>query len=150
MNAALEKAQHFATLTGVTLGKLVYVTDVSDSPIVQPLAESRAFAMAAAPCGTGDRHKRRIARSHPDRTRRIRDRVAASDIWCQEGEPFPRGQCLIVMNLFSAAAFLASRQQKIARLQFEGELFARPHGSDPNHSVNTEQSLPSCKYDNTD
>ena len=49
VNAALEKAQHFATLTGVTLGKLVYVTDVSDSPIVQPLAESRAFAMAAAP-----------------------------------------------------------------------------------------------------
>ena len=49
VNAALEKAQHFATLTGVTLGKLVYVTEVSDSPIVQPLAESRAFAMAAAP-----------------------------------------------------------------------------------------------------
>ena len=49
VNAALEKAQHFATLTGVTLGKLVYVTDVSDSPIVQPLAEIRAFAMAAAP-----------------------------------------------------------------------------------------------------
>ena len=49
VNAALEKAQHFATLTGVTLGKLVYVTDVSDSPIVQPLTESRAFAMEAAP-----------------------------------------------------------------------------------------------------
>ena len=48
VNAALEKAQHFATLTGVTLGKLVYVTDVSDSPIVQPLAESRAFALPAA------------------------------------------------------------------------------------------------------
>ena len=48
VNAALENAQHFATLTGVTLGKLVYVTEVSGSPIVQPLAESRAFAMAAA------------------------------------------------------------------------------------------------------
>ena len=79
VNAALEKAQHFATLTGVTLGKLVYVTDVSDSPIVQPLAESRAFAHGSGSGCTGDRHKRRIARSHPDRTRRIRHRVAVSE-----------------------------------------------------------------------
>ena len=49
VNAALENAKHFASLTGVTLGKLVYVTEVSGSPIVQPIAESRAFAMAAAP-----------------------------------------------------------------------------------------------------
>ena len=48
VTAALENAKHFATLTGVTLGKLVYVTEVSDSPIVQGVAESRAFAMAAA------------------------------------------------------------------------------------------------------
>ena len=48
VNAALENAKHFASLTGVTLGKLVYVTEVSDSPIVQPLAEARAFAMPAA------------------------------------------------------------------------------------------------------
>ena len=48
VNAALENAKHFASLTGVTLGKLVYVTEVSDSPIVQGVAESRAFAMAAA------------------------------------------------------------------------------------------------------
>ena len=48
VNAALEKAQHFATLTGVTLGKLVYVTEVSDSPIVQGITESRAFALPAA------------------------------------------------------------------------------------------------------
>ena len=47
VNAALENAKHFASLTGVTLGKLVYVTEVSDSPIVQPIAEIRAFAMAA-------------------------------------------------------------------------------------------------------
>ena len=48
VNAALESAKHFATLTGITIGKLVYITEVSGSPIVQPLAESRAFAMAAA------------------------------------------------------------------------------------------------------
>lgn len=48
VNAALENAKHFASLTGVTLGKLVYVTEVSDSPVVQSIvAESRAFAMAA-------------------------------------------------------------------------------------------------------
>ncbi len=52
VNAALDNAKHFATLTGVTLGKLVYVTEVSDSPIVQPIAESRAFAMAAAAAAT--------------------------------------------------------------------------------------------------
>lgn len=54
VNSALENAQHFATLTGVTLGKLVYVTEVSDTPIVQGIAESRAFAMAApAAAATG-------------------------------------------------------------------------------------------------
>ena len=52
VNAALDNAKHFATLTGVTLGKLVYVTEVSGSPIVQPLAESRAFAMPAAAAAT--------------------------------------------------------------------------------------------------
>ena len=49
VNAALENAKHFASLTGVTLGKLVYVTEVSGAPVVQGIAESRAFAMAAAP-----------------------------------------------------------------------------------------------------
>lgn len=55
VNAALENAQHFASLTGVTLGKLVYVTEVGgDAPIVQGIAESRAFAMAApAAAATG-------------------------------------------------------------------------------------------------
>ena len=48
VNAAIENANHFATLTGVTLGKLVYVTEVSDSPVVQGIAESRAFALPAA------------------------------------------------------------------------------------------------------
>lgn len=48
VKAALENANHFATLTGVTLGKLVYVTEVSDSPVVQGIAESRAFALPAA------------------------------------------------------------------------------------------------------
>ena len=52
VNAALENAQHFATLTGVTLGKLVYVTEISDSPVVQGIAESRAFAMPAAAAAT--------------------------------------------------------------------------------------------------
>ena len=52
VNAALDNAKHFATLTGVTLGKLVYVTEVSGSPIVQPLADSRAFAMPAAAAAT--------------------------------------------------------------------------------------------------
>ena len=49
VTAALENAKHFASLTGVTLGKLVYVTEVSGVPVVQGIAESRAFAMAAAP-----------------------------------------------------------------------------------------------------
>ena len=48
VNAALENAKHFASLTGVTLGKLVYVTEVSGEPIVQGIAEARAFAMPAA------------------------------------------------------------------------------------------------------
>ena len=52
VNAALENAQHFATLTGVTLGKLVYVTEVSGAPVVQGIAESRAFAMPAAAAAT--------------------------------------------------------------------------------------------------
>ena len=49
VNAALESAKHFATLTGVTLGKLVYVTEVSDTPIVRESAERALAAMAAAP-----------------------------------------------------------------------------------------------------
>ena len=51
VNAALENAEHFATLTGVTLGKLVYITEVGgEVPIVQDFfAETRAFAMASAP-----------------------------------------------------------------------------------------------------
>ena len=52
VNAALENAQYFATLTGVTLGKLVYVTEVSGAPVVQGIAESRAFAMPAAAAAT--------------------------------------------------------------------------------------------------
>ena len=52
VNAAIENAKHFATLTGVTLGKLVYVTEVSDEPVVQGIAESRAFALPAAAAPT--------------------------------------------------------------------------------------------------
>ena len=52
VNAALGNAQHFATLTGVTLGKLVYVTEIGDEPVVQGIAESRAFAMAAPAAAT--------------------------------------------------------------------------------------------------
>ena len=48
VNAAIENAKHFATLTGVTLGKLVYVTEIGDEPVVQGIAESRAFALPAA------------------------------------------------------------------------------------------------------
>ncbi len=48
VNAAIENARHFATLTGVTLGKLVYVTEIGDEPVVQGIAESRAFALPAA------------------------------------------------------------------------------------------------------
>ncbi|MCY4527437.1 MAG: SIMPL domain-containing protein [Chloroflexi bacterium] len=48
VNAALEHAEHFASLTGVTLGKLVYVTEIGgDTPIVQPVAERAGFAVAA-------------------------------------------------------------------------------------------------------
>ena len=52
VNAAIENAKHFAALTGVTLGKLVYVTEVSDEPVVQGIAESRAFALPAAAAPT--------------------------------------------------------------------------------------------------
>ena len=52
VNAALENAKHFASLTGVTLGKLVYVTEVGDEPVVQGIAESRAFALPAAAAPT--------------------------------------------------------------------------------------------------
>ena len=50
VNTAMENAKHFATLTGVTLGKLVYVSEIGgNEPIVQDfLAETRAFAMASA------------------------------------------------------------------------------------------------------
>lgn len=50
VNAALENAEHFATLTGVTLGKLVYVSEVGgEVPVVQDfLAEARAFALPTA------------------------------------------------------------------------------------------------------
>lgn len=49
VNAALENAKHFASLTGVTLGKLVYITETSGSePVVKEAAESRAFALPAA------------------------------------------------------------------------------------------------------
>lgn len=52
VNAALENAKHFAALTGVTLGKLVYVTEIGDEPVLQGIAESRAFAMPAAAAAT--------------------------------------------------------------------------------------------------
>ena len=52
VNAALDNAKHFASLTGVTLGKLVYVTEVGDEPVVQGIAESRAFALPAAAAPT--------------------------------------------------------------------------------------------------
>ncbi len=50
VKAALENANHFATLTGVTLGKLVYVSEYDgDVPIVQDFfAETRALASAFA------------------------------------------------------------------------------------------------------
>ena len=51
VNAALENANHFATLTGVTLGRLVYVSEYGgDVPVVQDFfAETRALAAAFAP-----------------------------------------------------------------------------------------------------
>ncbi len=51
VEVAMENAQHFAALTGVTLGKVVYITEVGgDVPFVEDfLAETRAFAMASAP-----------------------------------------------------------------------------------------------------
>ena len=42
---ALAKAQQFATLTGVSLGKLVYITE--DSTYVRPIPVSRAMSMDA-------------------------------------------------------------------------------------------------------
>ena len=51
VNAALENANHFATLTGVTLGRLVYISEYGgDVPVVQDFfAETRALAAAFAP-----------------------------------------------------------------------------------------------------
>ena len=48
VSAAIENAEHFATLTDVTLGRLIYVTEVGNEPVVQGIAESRAFALPAA------------------------------------------------------------------------------------------------------
>ena len=51
VKAAMENATQFATLTGVTLGKLVYVSEYGgDVPVVQDFfAETRALATAFAP-----------------------------------------------------------------------------------------------------
>ena len=46
---ALAKAQQFASLTGVGVGHLVFITELGGgAPIVQAFAEDRSFAMAAA------------------------------------------------------------------------------------------------------
>lgn len=50
VKAALQNAQQFASLTGVVLGKLVYISESGGgSPIVRDFAEERAFGRAAAP-----------------------------------------------------------------------------------------------------
>ena len=50
VKAALENAQHFASLTGVALGKLVYVSEVGNgAPVVTGIAESAALVARAAP-----------------------------------------------------------------------------------------------------
>ncbi len=50
VKAAMENAKHFATLTDVTLGKLVYVSEVGgEVPIVEDFfAEARVFSTASA------------------------------------------------------------------------------------------------------
>lgn len=45
---AMSKARHLATLSGVQLGRLVYISEGSSAPSVSGFAESRTFALAAA------------------------------------------------------------------------------------------------------
>ena len=50
---ALAKARHFADLTGVAVGRLVFISESGGGrPIVQNFMEERAFAVAAAPAPT--------------------------------------------------------------------------------------------------
>lgn len=51
VNDAMAKAEHFASLTGVTVGPLAYITELGGggAPVVREFAEERAFAAAAAP-----------------------------------------------------------------------------------------------------
>jgi uncharacterized protein YggE len=47
---ALAKAQQFASLTGVTMGRLVSITEAAVTPIVRPeVARAQGIAVAAAP-----------------------------------------------------------------------------------------------------
>lgn len=45
---AMSKARHLATLSGVNLGRLIYISEGSGAPSVSGFAESRTFALAAA------------------------------------------------------------------------------------------------------
>ena len=49
VNDALAKAQHFAALTGVSLGRLVFITEFGGgSPVVRDFGDMERFAVAAA------------------------------------------------------------------------------------------------------
>lgn len=48
VNDALAKAQHFATLTGVSLGRLVFISEYRSTPVVRDFAEAERFGMAMA------------------------------------------------------------------------------------------------------
>ena len=49
VNDALAKAQHFAALTGVSLGRLVFITEFGGgSPVVRDFGDAERFAVAAA------------------------------------------------------------------------------------------------------
>ena len=50
---ALVKAEHFASLTGVLVGRLVFISESGGrAPVVQQFADERAFSIAAAPAST--------------------------------------------------------------------------------------------------
>jgi len=48
VNDALAKAQHFAALTGVSLGRLVFISEYGSTPVVKDFAEAERFGMAMA------------------------------------------------------------------------------------------------------